>query len=180
MKKIVSILILLLCMVSMQAEEHLKFMGIPLNGTINQFQVKLQAKGFVKNSLLNKNTPVGTRVFSGTFIGKKSIVPVYYDADTKVVYGAKVYFDGYTESEVENEIAHMKQLLLGKYDEADIREGVKTGLSCFIIETEMGSIFVYAMKDEYELRYPYIYSVHLEYNDNKNSKKHHNQIMDDL
>ena len=49
MKKIM--LLLLTCLFAFpilsvaQSQEHLKFMGIPLDGTITQFQAKLQAKG---------------------------------------------------------------------------------------------------------------------------------------
>ena len=51
--------------------EHMKFAGIPLNGSIEQFQKKLVAKGFRLNTKMSKMLPVGTRSFVGTFAGKK-------------------------------------------------------------------------------------------------------------
>ena len=62
-----------------QKEPHLKFMGIPLDGTINQFQSKLTAKGIRVDVALNKNIGVGARAFKGTFSGKDAQVFVYYD-----------------------------------------------------------------------------------------------------
>ena len=46
--------------------EHMKFAGIPLNGSIEQFQKKLVAKGFRLNAKVSKMLPVGTRSFVGS------------------------------------------------------------------------------------------------------------------
>lgn len=47
MKKLILTLIIILTgTFCVQAQEHLKFMGIPLTGNINSFQTKLKAKGF--------------------------------------------------------------------------------------------------------------------------------------
>ena len=46
MKKYITLIILSLLAITIHAQtEHAKFMGIPINGTITQFQQKLQAKG---------------------------------------------------------------------------------------------------------------------------------------
>ncbi len=59
--------------------EHMKFAGISLTGSIEQFQKKLIAKGFRLNAKISKLLPVGTRSFIGTFAGKKGNIAVYYD-----------------------------------------------------------------------------------------------------
>ena len=64
--------------------EHMKFAGIPLTGTIDQFQTKLVAKGYRLNTKMSKMLPVGTRSFVGTFAGKKGNIAVYYDSETKM------------------------------------------------------------------------------------------------
>lgn len=52
-----------------ESKEHLKFMGIELNGTIADFQTKLLAKGLTI-SPQSKLQPTGIRVFDGTFSGE--------------------------------------------------------------------------------------------------------------
>lgn len=182
MKRTAFILILsLIAYVSQAQTEHMKFMGIPLNGTITQFQSKLQGKGFIPNTRLNPHIAVGTRAFTGgTFIGKKAEVGVYYDAGTKIVYGAKAYFEDYTEDSAKEEIEYLKNLLQQKYEDDLFLDDIKNDLPCFTIITALGSIYVYSMKNDSMRGYPYHYSVHLEYTDYKNSGKHKNSIMDDL
>ena len=56
MKKLsLFLLVTLFVLPAIAQKEHLKFMGIPLNGTITQFQNKLAAKGIKVDSKLNKN-----------------------------------------------------------------------------------------------------------------------------
>lgn len=45
--------------------EHLSFMGIPINGTITQFQAKLQGKGCVVDRALSSQLTVGCHGFKG-------------------------------------------------------------------------------------------------------------------
>ena len=45
MKKIISIFFALCMCLSISAQEHMKFMGIPLDGTIDNFTLKLKVKG---------------------------------------------------------------------------------------------------------------------------------------
>ena len=54
MKKLILTLIIILTgTFCVQAQEHLKFMGIPLTGNINSFQTKLKAKGFEVDKQIN-------------------------------------------------------------------------------------------------------------------------------
>ncbi len=75
----------------------MKFAGIPLAGTIEQFQKKLVAKGFHVQAMLNRQLPVGTRLFKGVFAGKTGNVAVYYDVGAKVVYGTKSLLFSFTK-----------------------------------------------------------------------------------
>ena len=45
MKKIISVFFVLCICLSVSAQEHMKFMGIPLDGTIDNFALKLKEKG---------------------------------------------------------------------------------------------------------------------------------------
>ena len=70
--------------------KHLKYMGIPINGTITQFQAKLIAKGCVHDKLTSNSLGVGCRAFKGHFIDNKVSIFVYYDESTKIVYKSMV------------------------------------------------------------------------------------------
>ncbi|MDO4932961.1 MAG: hypothetical protein Q4E63_10035, partial [Prevotellaceae bacterium] len=71
MKKLAVIIIACLIGLIAQAQEpkgHLKFMGTELNGSITDFQKKLQAKGLTI-SPQSKQQPIGIRIYEGTFSG---------------------------------------------------------------------------------------------------------------
>ena len=69
-------------------QEHLKFMGIELKGTITEFQTKLQAKGLTL-SPDSKQYPSGIRVYKGFFSGDNAEILVWYNPRSKEVYRAK-------------------------------------------------------------------------------------------
>ena len=54
MKKILSIFFALFVCLSLSAQEHMKFMGIPLDGTIDNFTLKLKAKGVAYDAAKSK------------------------------------------------------------------------------------------------------------------------------
>lgn len=92
MKK--AILLTLFCITSMiafsQSEgTHLKFMGIELDGTINEFQEKLLKKG-VTIAPDSKLLPNGMRSYKGSFSGEEADIVIRYNPTNKIVYGAKV------------------------------------------------------------------------------------------
>lgn len=181
-KQTILILILMLCTLSLQAQtEHMNFAGIPLTGTIDQFQKKLIAKGYRTQTMLNKQLPVGTRVFKGTFAGKDGNVAVYYDNVTKIVYGAKVYFDQLTSDRAKTELDQLKSLLSLKYGEDQIADGTdESGHATFTVNTELGSIYCYMMEDASAINYPYNWSTHAEFSDLANSTKHTSEILNDF
>jgi hypothetical protein len=69
--------------------EHLVFMNIPLNGTIENFHNKMIAKG-LKISPFNKQAGKGVRAYDGDFAGLKSIICILYDSNSKLVHSALV------------------------------------------------------------------------------------------
>ena len=161
--------------------EHMKFAGIPLTGTIDQFQKKLVAKGFRLNKKKSKILPVGTRSFVGTFAGKQGNIAVYYDTDTKVVYGAKVYYDGMTEDRAEGELDNLRSILSAKYGEDNITDGTdNSNRQTFTVDTGLGIIYCYMMKDEILFSYPYNWSTHAEFNDKTNGAAHQSNVSDDF
>ena len=117
MRKVAFIIITCLIAVIAQAQEpkeHLKFMGIELNGTIADFQTKLQAKGLTV-SPQSKQHPTGVRVFDGTFSGEDAQIVVWYNPRTKEVYRAKAVISRYGKDLVEQLQRSMERKLDAKY-----------------------------------------------------------------
>lgn len=66
-----------------QANYHLKFKGIPITGTISQFQAQLTAKGCTYDRQTSAALQQGTRAFKGTLAGEKANIFVYLTAKAK-------------------------------------------------------------------------------------------------
>ncbi|WP_418788994.1 hypothetical protein, partial [Leyella stercorea] len=71
---------LISCVTMAQEKEHMKFMGIPINGTELQFETKLKSKGFVRKSRINENV----LEMVGKFAGSK--VEVYIVSTNNLVW----------------------------------------------------------------------------------------------
>lgn len=188
MKKSIILLIIsivALC-VPMQAQ-HLKFMDIPLTGTITQFQSKLQAKGVKYDKELSQLLPAGTRAFKGTFAGEKADIYVHYDPSTKLVYNAKAVIGCESESICEQKYNEFKTMLSSKYDtfeQAGHQDGHETNTYVIAkdnatgIDDIIGYICIYV--SEPEIHYPYARMLHIEYADHQNSNKSEESKMKDL
>lgn len=181
-RKLLLLLLVSLFTLVLQAQtEHMKFAGIPLTGTIDQFQKKLVAKGFRLNSKVSKVLPVGTRSYTGTFAGKKGNIAVYYDSDSKTVYGAKVFYDNLSEDLARSEMNNLRSILSTKYGEDNISDGSdNSGRATFTVDTGLGAIYCYVREDESMLNYPYNWSAHAEFNDYANGSSHESNVMDDF
>lgn len=90
MKKIISVLFVLCLCMAVNAQQHMKFMGIPLDGTVDNFALKLKAKGVTYNAAESKAAEPGSRIFNGMFMGKNAMFCVYYNTKSKMVFGAAV------------------------------------------------------------------------------------------
>ena len=172
-----------------QSNAHIKFMGIPLTGTIAQFQTKLVAKGCTYNKVASASISNGTRAFKGTFVGNKVDIYVYYDTNTKIVYRTKAVINGVSEDIADQEYSKVKNLLSRKYGSSsdDMYVGTQDGKESvsFISANDEGeingSIDLFITKDEETwVRAPYNYNLHIDYNDRINTKKHENQQLDEI
>lgn len=90
MKKIISVLFVFCLCMAASAQQHMKFMGIPLDGTIDNFALKLKAKGVTYDAAKSKTAGQGCRVFNGTFMGEKATINVAYNPKSKMVFSAAV------------------------------------------------------------------------------------------
>ena len=71
--------------------QHLKFMGIPLAGSIDHFSKRLAEKHIIPIPSENRTLKFGIRAFYGYFAERKSKIYVWYDRN-KNVYSAKAFF----------------------------------------------------------------------------------------
>lgn len=180
--------------------EHLSYMGIPITGTITQFQSKLQAKGCSLDKMVSGSLSVGCRAFKGNFIGNKVTIFVYYDEKTRVVYRVKSVVGNVSESIAEQKYNQIKNMLLQKYGMTYSNYGEQTGKESFSVLVEgkklnpqmdlttlplstngfKGNIDLFIAKDETMLSFPFDYNLHIDYYDAINNEKHLNQDLEDL
>ena len=66
--------------------EHLKFMGIPIDGKIKQFGKSLEKKGLRYYTKINSNQ----YIYKGTFAGDEANIYAMYDIKSQIVYGVGV------------------------------------------------------------------------------------------
>ncbi len=165
------------------AQEHLKFMGIPLNGTINQFQAKLATKGITVDYATNKDISVGCRAFKGTFSGKSALIYVYYNEKNKIVYRAKAVIQSLEKDINDNVYNYFVQLLTQKYSDAESIKGTNEYLEsrCFLLHNDENEIYKYLGRiDVYRTSYSFFYYTHVDYTDTYNDVKNDSRNMDDL
>lgn len=173
--------------------EHLRFMGIPITGTITQFQTKLVNKGCTVNNSLSEAASNGIRVLNGTLIGNKVEIFVFYSTRSKVVYRVKAVISGDSEELAEQHYYKLKNLLSQKYTlgnettndgkEAISFTALKKDISAEDLANSiyLGTIDLFISKDSPEwLRYPNNYNVHIDYHDTTNSELNDNEMLDDL
>ncbi len=182
---LVSLLLLLCAPLQVSAQQHLKFMGIPLTGSIDNFQRKLAAKGIQPDREFNRMMPFGSRCFKGRFTGKNCTFHAYY-TDNKTVYRAKAVYSNENEGLADQFYEEIKAMLQAKYPDGLVMNGTFEGYDAFDVmvlaadgETVLGLINLY--KTRYGMSViDYKYSIHVDYTDHINSNAKENEKMDDL
>lgn len=113
MKRIVIVLTALFATISMMAQEHLSFKGIPIEGSMTEFCKKLKAKGFTSIDQKNNGT-----LFTGDFTGREATVGVTATDDGQNVFAVVVLFDPSGEwNTLVNTYDYYKDLYTRKYGE---------------------------------------------------------------
>ena len=186
--------------IAQNTTEHLSYMGIPITGTITQFQAKLQAKRCSLDKQTSNSLGVGCRAFKGNFIGNKVTIFVYYDENTKVVYRVKSVISKISENIADQKYEYIKNMLLQKYGMTYSNYGEQTGKESYSILVEgkllnpkmdltslplssngfKGNIDLFIAKDETFLSYPFDYNLHIDYYDAINYEKHLNRDLEDI
>lgn len=124
MKKIISVLFALCLCMAASAQQHMKFMGIPLDGTIDNFALKLKAKGVTYNAAKSKAAGSGGRVFSGKFMGENATISVLYNPKSKIVFSAAVEIQYPTVESAHIPFINLTESLQQKYPNAKPEENL--------------------------------------------------------
>lgn len=189
MKKLLTLILFLAIAATAfsKSVNHMKFMGIPINGTITQFQAKLTAKGCTHDKRTSSYIPSGTRAFKGNIVGNKATIFVYYNTKTKIVYRVKAVINGLTKDIAELKHQQIKSLLSIKYniadtDSNDYGEVVEfTPAADDAEDKTYGRIDLYISKDAEDwINSPYNYNIHIDYYDAYNSLRNDMQQLDEL
>ena len=119
MKKILITLCIIMLSFAMRAQEHMTFMGIPIDGKISTFTQKLEDKGFTYVKAED-----GVTFLTGTFAGNRNcIILVGSSIKSLTVWKVVVAFPSKSSWEsLKNEYQTMKSLYSRKYGEPNIYE----------------------------------------------------------
>lgn len=158
-----------------KSNQHLKFMGIPINGSITNFQNKLIAKGFKYDQAGSKALESPTRIYKGQFAGETAQLFVYYDRDQKFVYRVKVIIQRDSEKQILSMMRMYRKQLVEKYS-TYAEEGTHEGNESYYIPVENGWIDLYYVQNVYDIGY----SLQIDYWDDTNTQKHEANNMNDL
>ena len=116
MKKIVVTLFLLMSftLIFAQSSEHLKFKGVPIDGTLNEYVLKMKQAGF---QLVG--TDDGVALLEGEFAGYRGcLIAVSTLKSVNVVNTIGVVFPAREDwSSLEGDYEHLKSMLTEKYGE---------------------------------------------------------------
>lgn len=90
MKKFILTLALVFATLSVMAQDHLSFKGIPMKGSITEFCKKLEAKGFKSQGTSSDGL---SYMFSGDFAGRNAFVTAYPTINDNNIYAVVVILD---------------------------------------------------------------------------------------
>ncbi len=189
MKRIVLSFVYIVCFMSLSmGQNHLRFKGVPMDGTIQQFAQKLTQKGLTIVEKGNDNI-----ILSGMFASYKDcVVGVIGDKQQHVAKVAVVFPDCDTWADLEKNYTNIKQMLTQKYGEpTDVVEKFQASyidndmskMSALqlqrctyysIFTTEEGSIQLELKSSDYKCY------VILSYFDNANQQQVINDALEDL
>ena len=125
MRKLVITFTMLFAVISLMAQEHLSFKGIPIEGSMTAFCQKLKAKGFTSIGSENNLT-----LFTGDFTGRNATVGVTATDDGKDVFAVVVLFDPSGEwNALINTYDYYKDLYTRKYGKPSISKEKNPALS---------------------------------------------------
>ena len=185
MKKIISVFFALCLCLAASAQQHMKFMGIPLDGTIDDFSMKLRSKGVTYDAAESKAAGKGIRKFCGTFMGEMATFTVFYNHKSKIVFSAVAELYYPTVESAHTPFVNLNDQLQQKYPDATCKEytgpdGKTDGLAFDIFDETGNNRIGFILQT---LRVPssgYGISICLTYTDTDNLMKSEKILSEDL
>jgi hypothetical protein len=166
-----------------KAQNHMKFLGIEMNMTINEFQKRLVTKNIHQ---VQDYYSDGERMYSGKLMGENCQFYLHFKSDSIVYEGIAVYSSQY-QSSCDNFVEHVKSLLRQKYRGSNffdtIDEEGNPDFSVFVNDPtshkQIGLIDIWTSIDsDDDSNIEYV--VHLKYIDNANYAEVESKNMEDL
>lgn len=181
-KTIFLVFMLMLSLTNFAQQTHLKFMGIELNGSITEFQTKLQAKGIAVSPKTNQY-PTGMRLYDGVFSGKDAQIIVWYNPRSKQVYRAKAILSRYGKDLIEQLQKEMEGKLDLKYGTSNkyselVKDDHLQEFMQYKYVTDEGSINLFIVSTGYSSQNDFY--LQIDYIDKVNSSLNTLDEMDDL
>ena len=186
MKKGILLTFILMLALSVYAqEEHFKFLGIPLDGSIEEFEAKLCDKGFIRE-MESRESEINKRNYKGLFAGYDSDVMVEFNPRDRNVYSDCVKITRSDPKTILKLYEKFRDDYLQKYPEnnyyeIDLEESVPSMAMWFNDSSNkkvIGQVTILALPTMYEIfRYC---SLTITYTDMANKEKNDNSKLDDL
>lgn len=162
--------------------QHLKFMGVPIDGNINSFAAKMTAKGFTI-SPRNKYTGPGVRVMRGTFFDQSADIWISYNTSTKNVYSVRVQFYSGDRDVCESFMKDIKDIIESKYtcisDTGKTNAGDDVDIYFIVNEEKTLLGYIYIGIDDADSM-DIGYNLNLTYQDWKNTEKNESSRSNDI
>ena len=185
MKKIISVLFAICLCMAASAQQHMKFMGIPLDGTIDDFSMKLRSKGVTYDAAESKAAGKGIRKFCGTFMGEKATFTVFYNYKSKIVFSAVAELYYPTVESAHTPFVNLNDQLQQKYPDATCKEytgpdGDVDGLAIEIFDEAGENMIGFILQTLKAPSSGYGISIYLTYTDSDNFMKSEKILGEDL
>lgn len=127
--------------------QHFKFMDIPIDGSIESFDAKLKAKGFVKSKEYGVQDTKTERWYDGRFAGSDVLLYVNSTSETKKVFVIDVIKFVETKKEAEKLCKYYCSAIEEKYS---IERKIKQDICSTRYDIELGYIIVEYRETDYK------------------------------
>ena len=182
MKHILVFMMMLLVTANLHAQtEHVRFIGIPLDSTIQQFQEELTARGYTHDKETSAFLPKDVRAFRGPYAGHDALLIIFFDETTNVVYQAKAVITCQDEETCEAVFKEINGQLQEEYGTLLSTKSIQYGHESYgytILSGQrvvMGDIGLFVTKDENS---PNGFLVQVQCTDTANMRIHEQQSED--
>ena len=166
--------------------EHFKFMGIPIDGKISQFENQLKKKGFTPDprfKILPKEYFSTARIYKGAFANEDNVtLVVKFDKNSKLVYSVNLIIDCYSENRMIEKYDEYESMYREKYEGSifqNVQTERKTGISIGVPFLDQGIYGMIVLAKDVEPGTEKN-SVTIEYIDRYNLEINSSNSLDDL